>query len=152
MGFLRDRQSVWRLGLMPWSWQAGARVGLLRDRLNCLDFGQWSLITLICDLSHCAYWQRSREAIVIFASDCESHIANIDPLLASVVPVQFSLLHCLSHVIVHKLDQLIGHIFLVVFDALFLHELLNDLDQLRFFIVLVRARVILPAMVLVIGA
>lgn len=62
-------------------------------------------------------WQWPLETVVVLACNRQTHISDVDLGLLGVVLVKPRLLDGLSDVVVHKLEQLVGHILLVVFNA-----------------------------------
>ena len=65
----------------------------------------------------CGRGEWLRKTFVVFASDCVYHIVHFHLGSVGVVAVSFSLLNCLSIVVVQKLDKLVAYIPLVVLNA-----------------------------------
>ena len=128
---LRCRQCAGRLGLVLRPLLSVDLIckGLHRLYRPLLDIYSVSLVSY---LPNYAYWKRSREAVIVLPGDGEAHVADVNSFFACIVTVEFSLLDRLCDVIMHKLDKLVSYILLVVLDSLLLHELFNDLNQLRF--------------------
>lgn len=85
--------------------------------LQSFNLRERHCILLVCHLAHCAHRKWPSEAVVILACNCEPHVADIDPFLASILLELLGLLHRLCHVVMHKLDQLVDNVLFVVLDS-----------------------------------
>lgn len=89
------------------------------------NLGQWDSIFLIGYVLHCWDREGSSEAIVRLASNCESHVINVNLSLSSILFVNIGLLQQLSGIIVHEFQKLISHILLIVLNPYTYTPLLN---------------------------
>ena len=71
-----------------------------------------------CHLSDCALRKRPRKGVGLLCCESEAHVGNFNLTFLGVVAVQLCLMHSLTYVVVHKLNKLVGHVFLVVLNAL----------------------------------